>query len=87
MSIDARVTAVDYLLDGTARLTLEPISPRAIAGQPELIVENPAPHMESMVGTQIWGPSQCIMVRETRWAERVTSVRIRLNPPRKKATP
>lgn len=82
MSLDARVTTVTYLPDGRVRLDLEPWDARvAPTGQHCLYVVNPLPGMEAAVGTHLWGPSNCVMVGKTRWAERVTATTIRLNPP------
>jgi hypothetical protein len=83
MSIDARVVGVEYRPDGTAELRLVPANPRrAPAGQTKLIVEDPPKHLDAMIGTEIWGPSSCIMVGTREVAERVTATRIRFNKPK-----
>ncbi len=79
MSIDARITAVRYNDDGTATIDLEPADDtRAPAGQERLIVVNPRSHMDALVGVQVWGSANTIMVRDTVFADRLGHIRIRL---------
>ena len=80
MSIDARVTNVVYNDDGTATLHLEARDSRVgPAGQSSLTVLNPKPHMDAMVGVEIWGGDDRIIVgREKLFAWRVGYGSIRL---------
>lgn len=85
MSIDAEITEVEYNPDGTATLHLVARDERAgPAGQRRLIVENPKPQMDVLVGTCIWGGDSNIMVgRETVFAKRIGYTRIRLVEPKR----
>ena len=79
MSIDARINDVRYLPDGTAELVLAAADERrAPAGQPSIIIENPKPGMDALVGYNIWGGAGEIMLGDKMLAKRVGYTRARL---------
>lgn len=83
MAIDGRVSAVTLNKDGTATLSLEPREKATCAGQTKLTIVNP-PEVDfrtfanAMIGQELWGGAGEIMVRETKWADRIGYTRIRL---------
>jgi hypothetical protein len=81
MSINAEIVSAKLNEDGTVNLHLGPIK-NDPPGQRMLIVENPpsdtAAFMSAIIGQQIWGSSGSIMVRDTKWADRIGYTRIRL---------
>jgi len=79
MAIDGRIYAVTYLPDGTASLLLEPRDRSAgPAGQERLIVLDPPPGLDGLVGECVWGGSGFLMWKDERIAERVGYGRLRL---------
>lgn len=79
MSIDARIELVTYEQDGTATLWLAPRDSRdGPAGQQQLKVLNPKPHMDVLEGMCIWGGANDIMLGYKRWADRIGYTRIKL---------
>ena len=79
MSIDARINDVRYLPDGTAELILAPADERrAPAGQPRIVIDNPKPNMDVLVGYHIWGGAGELMIGETKIAERIGYTHARL---------
>jgi hypothetical protein len=79
MSIDARISRVEYNPDGTATFHLEPRDPRtAPAGQSKLIVSNPRPGLELLVQVEIWGNDSTIMRGDVKFAERLSATKIKL---------
>lgn len=84
MSIDAVI--VDVVRDdgGTATLQLGPRKDSqgkeiSIAGQKWMTILNPPPgDLSGMVGTEIWGNANTLMVGQTKWAERIGYVACRL---------
>lgn len=79
MAIDATVVGVSYLPDGTARLALEPADKmRAPAGQETIVVVNPRPGLEGIIGSTVWGGSSELMLGQTKIADRIGYGRIRL---------
>lgn len=84
MSIDAVITKVIRNADGTATILLGPRRPGGDPpGQARMIVMNPPLSFEACVGTEVWGGDDCLMVGETRWAEREGYARLRLLGQRK----
>lgn len=70
MSIDAYVTGLAWLPNGTVRLTLEQPDSSRCAGRSEIIVENPCPSMDALWNQHIWGGSEQILIGETTIARR-----------------
>jgi len=64
------------------RLKLEPREKGGLAGQSVLTVVNPPtldPKMLSgLIGTEIWGNANSIMVGDVKWADRIGYTKIRL---------
>lgn len=64
------------------RLKLAPREKGGAAGQNVLTIVNPPTldpkTLAGMIGTEIWGGSSCIMVGETKWANRIGYTRIEL---------
>ena len=78
MSIDARIVGV-RVVDGETKLTLEPRDPRGTAaGQHTLVIDNPPADCSGMIGTEIWGSADTIMVGTTPWAKRIGYTHIEL---------
>jgi hypothetical protein len=78
MSISGRVFDVRRKPDGTAELWLEPGPRKDPVGQPCLIVLNPPPHIEAMVGSYLWGGDSTIMCKDKKIADRIGYTRIRM---------
>ncbi len=77
MSIDARVTGVQYHDDGTATLFLEPREPGGFAGQERLTVLDAPRGLEGLEGVCVWGGAGSIIFQGTKLADRIGYVRIR----------
>lgn len=87
MSIDARVTGVSFDRDGTGRLTLEdrPAKPGGhpgIAGQKSLSFTSAPDIVTNLIGLNIWGGSDSILLGEHEIAERWGYTRIKFVSPR-----
>lgn len=85
MSIDAVIGSVVRKPDGTAVLHLLPRQDSTGQwegpGQNSLTVLNPPDDLEVVVGAEIWGGSESIIVgKESKWADRVGYTKIRLVP-------
>jgi hypothetical protein len=67
------------------RLKLEPREPGCVAGQRVLTILNPPtvdPNvLAGLIGTEIWGSSSCVMVGQTKWADRIGYTKIKLVEP------
>lgn len=63
-------------------LKLEPRKEGSIAGQCVLTIVNPPtvdPNvLAGLIGTEIWGGSACVMVGQTKWADRIGHTKIKL---------
>ena len=84
MSINAEIIGSEVLSDGTVGIALGPYNDDA-PGQSCLIVENPPEDVtafrRAILGTHIWGDSSSIMIGTTKWANRESYTRIRLESP------
>ena len=82
MAIDAVVTGVKRNADGTATMTLGPRATphgQSCAGQSSMTILNPpAGRLDGMVGTEVWGSADTLMVGDTKWASREGYTRCRL---------
>jgi hypothetical protein len=82
MSIDAVITDVRRNPDGTATIALGPRETpygQSCEGQRRITIENPPPgRLDGLVGTEVWGGSESLMVGDTKWADRVGYTRARL---------
>lgn len=77
MSIAAYIT--DVVEGDDPRLILGPLENGDGPGQPSLrVVNRPCPPLKGFVGLKIWGPSECIMSKEKKIADRIGYTRIRL---------
>lgn len=81
MAIDATVTGAKLNEDGTVKLIMTPTD-QSDGNEFGLTVVNPPADvrvfMNAMIGQLLWGGSGEIMVRETKFADRVTTCEIRL---------
>ena len=63
-------------------LHLEPREPGGVAGQSVLTITNPPTTnpelLNALIGIEIWGGSDYVMIHENKWADRVGYTRIRL---------
>lgn len=79
MSISAVIIGSDVLVGGEVSLELGPYKGDG-PGQKQLIVVNPPENVEAfqhaVLGQQIWGSNNTIMVRNTTWAYREGYTRI-----------
>ena len=81
MAIQATIEGAKLNDDGTVRLNLGKLDDGG-PGQDFLTVVNPPADtrsfMNAVIGLPIWGGASEIMVRDTKWAERVTYTEIKL---------
>lgn len=81
MSIDARVTEVIRNHDGTATMKLGDRDSRHSCGQSSMTIVNPpAGDLSGIVGTEIWGGGQSLMVGDKKFANRIGYTRCELVP-------
>lgn len=82
MSIAARIHSARMEAEGV-RIFLGPIRRGEVAGQRSLLITNwpEGANPAGLVGTDIWGGSDAIMVGETKWAHRRGYTRIELVEP------
>ena len=81
MSIDALITDVRHVGRDKVKIFLVAREGGGPAGQQSLVIDNweKGRPIEGLVGVEIWGGSDCIMIGDIRWAERINSTTIRLN--------
>jgi hypothetical protein len=79
VSIDANVTGISYLPDGTARLALEQPDRTRDAGQDALTVLNMPEGLELLLGRHVWGGADTLMCGEIKIGERVGCTRCLLH--------
>lgn len=84
MAIDAVIERVDRNPDGTATLHLGPRQTQhgdSCPGQSRMTILNPPPgRLDGLIGTEVWGSSESLMIGDTKWAERVGYTRAKLIP-------
>ncbi len=80
-AIDARITDVRHAGRGKVKIFLVARKNGGPASQQSLLIDNwePGRPIEGLIGVQIRGGSDCIMIGDVRWAERVNATTIRLN--------
>lgn len=80
MAIDARVVGT-RMVNSECKLTLEKRDKATLAGQETLIIENPPNNpndLEVFVGVELWGGSGCLMLGDSKIADRTGYVGILL---------
>ena len=79
--IDARIMDVRLAGRGKVKIFLQARKDGSLAGRQVLVIDNwePGRPIEGLVGVEIRGGADCIMIGDIRWAERINSTTIRLN--------
>lgn len=82
MAIDARISAVTFVSNGTCRLSLEDRNNHSVAGQVKLYIQNTdntvREYGKSLVGCEIWGGAEKLMLGDKLIANRQSYTVIRL---------
>lgn len=81
MSIDAKIVGTSRHANGEVTISLEPSGKGATVGQSLMTVLNPPPlncDLARLIGLQVWGGSSCLMVGESKLADRVGYTQIKL---------
>lgn len=81
MNIDARITDARHAGRDKVKIFLAARDGGGPAGQQALLIDNweRGRPIQGLIGVEIRGGSDCIMIGDVRWAERINATTIRLN--------